>query len=47
MPTERGWSPYTVDAFDATLAEPVAGYGGGFCDVLPKDRFVAIVDATR
>jgi len=36
-----------VDAFDATLAEPVVGYGGVFCDVLPRERFEAIRDATR
>jgi hypothetical protein len=36
-----------VDAFDATLAEPVVGCGGVFCDVLPKERFEAIRDATR
>jgi hypothetical protein len=36
-----------VDAFDATLAEPVVGYGGVFCDVLPKQRFEVIRDAVR
>jgi hypothetical protein len=36
-----------VDAFDATLAEPVVGYGGVVCDVSPKQRFQATRDTTR
>jgi hypothetical protein len=36
-----------VDTFDATLAEPVVGYGGVVCDVPPRERFEAIRDATR
>jgi hypothetical protein len=36
-----------TDTFDATLAEPVVGYGGVFCDVSPRERFEAIRDATR
>jgi 2'-5' RNA ligase len=36
-----------VDTFDATLAKPVVGYGGVFCDALPEQRFEAIRDATR
>jgi hypothetical protein len=36
-----------VDTFDATLAEPVVGYGGVVCDESPKQRFEAIRDATR
>ena len=35
------------DTFDATLAEPVLGYGGVVCDLSPRERFEAIRDATR
>jgi hypothetical protein len=32
-----------VDAFDATLAEPVVGCGGVYFDVSPRDRFAALL----
>jgi 2'-5' RNA ligase len=36
-----------LEPFDAVFRDPVVGYGGVYCDVLPEERFAAVRDAVR